>query len=59
MTTIALNIVKQVSPESSRPYRVIETYLTSEGPRSRICSGVFTTQESAQAWIEQLRRGEW
>lgn len=58
MTTIALNIVKQVSPETPRPYRVIETYLTSEGPRSRICSGVFTTQEGAQAWLEKLQSGE-
>lgn len=58
MTTIAFNIVKQVIPESSKPYRIIETYMTSEGPRSRICSGVFSTLEGAESWRDELQSGE-
>lgn len=57
MTTTSLNIMKQVSPESPRPYRIIETYMTSEGPRTRVCSGAFSTQEDAQIWLEQLQQG--
>lgn len=58
MTTIALNIVKQVSPESNKPYRIFETYMTSEGPRSRICGGAFSTLESAEDWRDRLQSGE-
>lgn len=51
------NIVKQVSPESPRPYRIHETYITSDGFRTRICNGAFTTLEAAQSWMEQLQEG--
>ncbi len=40
-------IVKQEFPETTRPYRLIETYDTSEGPRTRVCSGVFYTFDEA------------
>ncbi|MDL2202054.1 hypothetical protein QQF51_05140 [Brucella intermedia] len=53
-----LMIMKQVSPDTARPYRVIETYPTSEGMRSRIVSGAFSTQETAQQWVEHLQEGE-
>jgi hypothetical protein len=57
VTTMSLNIMMQVGQLSSRPYRIIETYLTSEGPRTRVCSGAFSTQEDAQIWLEQLQVG--
>lgn len=57
MTTLCLNIIKQVSPDTPRPYRIIETHLTSEGPRTRVCSGAFSTEEDAQIWLEQLQQG--
>ncbi len=49
-----LQIMKQVSPEAAKPYRIIETYLTSEGMRSRICSGVYAKEEAAQARLVEL-----
>lgn len=49
-----LNIMKQVSPATSKPYRLIETYPTSEGMRSRICSGTFETEEAANERRVQL-----
>lgn len=58
MSRSTLQIYKHVSPETPRPYRVIETYITSEGHRSRICSGVFSTQEDAEIWREQLVQGQ-
>lgn len=52
-------VVKQVSPEyTARAFRVIETYVISEGLRSRICSGVFHFQEDAQNYADALQRGE-
>ncbi len=50
-------IFKQVSPETDRPFRVTETYVTSEGMRSRICSGAFSTIDAAQSWLAQLETG--
>ncbi|MFD2650690.1 hypothetical protein [Brucella rhizosphaerae] len=50
-------IFKQVSPETYRPFRIIETYVTSEGMRSRICSGAFSTFDAAQGWVSQLETG--
>lgn len=47
-------IVKQEFPETSRPYRLIETYLTSEGPRTRVCSGAFVTFDDADNWRADL-----
>lgn len=53
-----LQIAKLVSPDAPRPYRIIETYVTSEGLRSRICSGAFSTLEDAEIWREQLEAGQ-
>ena len=47
-------IFKQASPETDQPFRIIETYLTSEGMRSRICSGAFSSLEVAQYQVSQL-----
>ena len=53
----AFAIFKQVSPETYRPFRIIETYVTSEGMRSRICSGAFSSLDAAQSWLAQLETG--
>ncbi len=54
----AFIVVKQVSPEGvARPFRIIETYVTSEGYRSRICSGAFHFQTDAQDYADALSRG--
>lgn len=51
-------LIKEVYPPTNRPYRVIETYLTSDGYRSRICNGVFETQEEAEKDIDRRRSKE-
>lgn len=43
----AIAIVNQEFPETPKPYRLIETYPTSEGPRTRVCSGAFGTFDEA------------
>lgn len=52
-------IFKQVTPDADRPFRIIETYLTSEGIRSRICSGAFSSLEVAQYQVSQLEAGNY
>lgn len=47
-------VVRQCTPETPRPYRLIETFLTSEGMRTRVCSGAFSTLADAELWREQL-----
>ena len=49
-----ISIVKQEFPETHRPYRLIETYLTSEGTRTRVCSGAFSTFDDANSWRAEL-----
>lgn len=39
----------------SRPYYVIETWRSIEGPRSRIARGGFQSVEHAQIWIDGNR----
>lgn len=46
----SINVVKtEFPPDARRPYRLIETYWTSEGLRTRVCSGVYVTLEEAKA----------
>lgn len=51
-----MQIVKVVSPDTPRAYRLIETYQTSEGMRTRVCSGSFVSQEEAEWWRESVLR---
>lgn len=47
---------RQMYPEgNSRPYKILETYETSEGSRSRICSGNYASIDDAIAAIERKR----
>ncbi len=47
-------IIQQLSPPTSRPYRLLETCETSDGPRTRVCDG--TWRESAEAFEEVGKR---
>lgn len=42
-------IFKQLAPYAVRPFRLVETYLTADGPRSRICNGAWHTLDEAEA----------
>ena len=50
-----LTIVKQVSPETPRPFSIIETFGTVEGPRTRVCGGVFRSLDEAEAHRDLLQ----
>jgi len=54
-----IQIVKIVSVSNGdvppKPFRLIETFLTSEGLRTRLCSGCFETIEWADKAREQLQ----
>lgn len=41
-------------PDVPRPYRLVETYVTSEGMRTRVCSGTFDTFERADGQRKEL-----
>jgi len=54
----SINIVKTEFPEGARkPYRLIETYWTSEGIRTRVCSGVYGTFAEAKAERDMRMQG--
>jgi hypothetical protein len=54
MTSI-IQVMKMVQPpDDPRPYRLVETFVTSEGMRSRICSGTFDTFERADGRRKEL-----
>lgn len=46
-------------PEQSRPYFLVETIYTSDGPRSRICSGRYTREEHALRVAEERSKGNY
>ncbi|WP_312411974.1 hypothetical protein [Shinella sp.] len=51
----AILIAKIVAPEGEpRPYRLIETYATSEGMRTRVCSGCWATMGEAEFQRSEL-----
>jgi hypothetical protein len=51
-------VAKCVScPDSSivlnKPFFILETYLTLDGPRTRMCNGRWGTQEQAEAALKE------
>lgn len=49
-------VVEQVEPvERKLRYRLIETNMTSDGPRSRLCDGRYETLAEAQAGAVKRR----
>lgn len=61
MTTLSLNVFEIVAASAGEIPRdrfgIVETYLTSEGPRTRMCSGRFRTSEGANAHLQALQSG--
>lgn len=50
-----IQVMKIVAQEGvPRPYRLVETFVTSEGMRTRICSGAFDTFEKADGRRKEL-----
>ena len=49
-----IQIMKIVSHDAPRPYRLVETYVTSEGMRTRVCSGAFATLDHAEFRRKEL-----
>jgi hypothetical protein len=43
-----LQLYKQISPETRIPFRIIETYETVDGLRSRVVDGGWKTEEEAR-----------
>jgi len=52
-----IQVMKIVAPDGvPRPYRLVETYLTSEGVRTRVCSGAYDTLGHAEFQRESLEK---
>lgn len=47
-----LLIMEQIEPHTPRPFRLVEVFITSDGMRSRICSGCWLTVEGARAEVQ-------
>lgn len=52
-----IQVVCLVGASNQRPYRLIETYTTSEGPRTRVCSGAYRTFDEADHRRIELESG--
>jgi len=51
-----IQVMKIVSHDVPKPYRLVETYLTSEGMRTRVCSGCYGTMGEAEFQRETLEK---
>lgn len=45
----SLFLYRQVVPETSQPFRFLETVMTADGPRTRVVDGVYATIDEAIA----------
>lgn len=48
MDSTIIIVRQEYPPNNPKPYRLIETYPTTEGRRTRVCSGLFSTGEDAR-----------
>jgi len=55
MKIVSFNILKQITPIVPNPYIITETTITTDGPRTRICDGRFTSEKIA---LEMLKSKE-
>lgn len=46
-------LLQQTSPRTSRPWRIAETLITSDGLRTRFCDGTWATEEEARKELEK------
>ena len=49
-------LVSGLSVHMRRPWFIMETRLTSDGPRTRICDGRWETEEEAQTLLAQKEK---
>jgi hypothetical protein len=42
-------IFEQLEPRVSMPFRLVETMITTDGYRSRICNGAWASRDEAEA----------
>ena len=55
MTKSVFLVHEQVYPVPNKPtFRIIETYFSCDGPRTRLTHQVFNTNEEAQAKCKEL-----
>lgn len=52
----SIQILQQVEPYTSAPFRLIEVYISFDGYRSRICGGAHKTLEEARAAVDKQER---
>lgn len=50
--------MRQVAPETSRPWRIIETTWTSDGPRTRVCDGAYADEVEATSALRTKEEEE-
>lgn len=53
---LAQLVVWDDTPRSHAPWFIIETYLTSEGARTRVCSGRWKTKEEAGSVLIERKK---
>lgn len=44
-------LFKQIDPPTPRPFKIAETYTTSDGLRTRLCAGTWASEEEAREVI--------
>jgi hypothetical protein len=49
-------LVKQVAPEVTAPWQILESCITSDGWRTRVCTGYWRTEEEARLVLAELER---
>lgn len=53
---LAKHVPTNWDPEPSKPWFIIETYITSEGVRTRVCSGRWKTESEAKAALIERQK---
>ncbi len=56
MTKRYFALLRQERPETNRPWRIIESYLTSDGIRTRLCNGTYQYESDAQANLDKMEK---
>ena len=56
MPKSTFQILHQVSPTTSRPWRLIEVYDSADGLRTRVCSGAWRELEEVQARLAEISK---
>lgn len=49
-----LMLLKQIEPETNRPWRLLEVFVSADGFRTRVCNGAWLTEGDARAAMKKL-----